>query len=95
MQETQVQSLGGEDPLEKEMVSTPVFLPGEVHGQRSWWATVHGVAESDTTEQLSMAIKNMDSGSQVQIQTTYLLTICNDLNLYKLLNLSMPQFCHM
>ena len=54
-----------------------------------------GVAESDTTEQLSMAIKNMDSGSQVQIQTTYLLTICNDLNLYKLLNLSMPQFCHM
>ena len=28
MQETQVQSLSGEDPLEKEMVSTPVFLPG-------------------------------------------------------------------
>ena len=35
MQETQVQSLGWEDPLEKGMVPTPVFLPGEFHGQRS------------------------------------------------------------
>ena len=24
-----------EDPLEKEMATTPVFLPGESHGQRS------------------------------------------------------------
>ena len=30
-----VQSLGPEDPLEKEMQPTPVFLPGESHGQRS------------------------------------------------------------
>ena len=34
-QETQVRSLGWEDPLEKEMASTPVFLPGESYGQRS------------------------------------------------------------
>ena len=34
MQETWVQSLGLEDPLEKDM-STPVFLPGEIYGQRS------------------------------------------------------------
>ena len=34
MQETRVCSLGGEDPLEKGMASTPVFLPGEAHGQR-------------------------------------------------------------
>ena len=32
VQETQVQSLGLEDPLE---IPTPVFLPGEFHGQRS------------------------------------------------------------
>ena len=25
---------------------TPVFLPGESHGQRSWQATVHGVTKS-------------------------------------------------
>ena len=31
----QVQSLGQEDPLEKEMQLTPVFLPGKSHGQRS------------------------------------------------------------
>ena len=36
MQETQVQSLGREDPLEKGMdISIPVFLPGEFLGQRS------------------------------------------------------------
>ena len=29
---------------------TPVFLPGESHGQGAWWATVRGVAESDMTE---------------------------------------------
>ena len=29
---------------------TPVFLPGESHGQRSWWATVHEITkESDKT----------------------------------------------
>ena len=35
MQDTQVQSLGLEDPLEKEMATTLVFLPGESHGRRS------------------------------------------------------------
>ena len=35
MQETWVPSPGWEDPLEKEMQPTPVFLPGEFYGQRS------------------------------------------------------------
>ena len=36
MQETQIWSLGWEDPLEKkEWLPTPVFLPREFHGQRS------------------------------------------------------------
>ena len=35
MQETQVQSLDQEDPLEESMATTPVFLPEESHGQRS------------------------------------------------------------
>ena len=35
VQETSVQSLGWKDPLEKEMATTPVFLPEESHGQRS------------------------------------------------------------
>ena len=32
MQETRVQSLGQEDPLEKEMATTSVFLPGKSYG---------------------------------------------------------------
>ena len=35
MQEIWVWSLGQEDPLEKEWLPTPVFLPGEFHGQRN------------------------------------------------------------
>jgi len=35
MWETWVLSLGWEDPLEKEMATTPVFLPGKSHGRRS------------------------------------------------------------
>ena len=35
VQENRVRSLGWEDPLEKGMQSTPVFLLGECHGQRS------------------------------------------------------------
>ena len=34
MQETQVRSLGRDDSLEKEMVTTPVFFLGKFHGQR-------------------------------------------------------------
>ena len=54
MQGTQIQSLGQEDPLEKEWQPTPVFLPGEFHGQRSLagyspWSH----RELDTTEQIT------------------------------------------
>ena len=35
VQEIWVRSLGRKDPLEKGMATTPVFLPGESHGQRS------------------------------------------------------------
>ena len=56
MQETQVQSLSREDPLEKGMATNPVFLPGEFHGQRSLagygpW----GRQESDTTRRRTLS----------------------------------------
>ena len=55
IQETQGQSLGQEDPLEKEWDQTPVLLPGEFCGQRSLvgycpW----GCKESDMTERLTL-----------------------------------------
>ena len=50
MQEKGVGSLGQEDPLEKEM-TTPVFLPGEFHGQRNLAGySPWGCKESDSTE---------------------------------------------
>ena len=43
--------LGWEDPLEKGMVPTPVFLPGEFHGQRSLAGySPWGRKDSDPTE---------------------------------------------
>ena len=48
MQEMQVRSLGWEDPLEEEMVTTPVFLPQNPMNRGAWQATVHGVAKSWT-----------------------------------------------
>ena len=35
VRETWVQSLGQEDPLEKEMAAHSILLPGKSHGQRS------------------------------------------------------------
>ena len=68
MQETQVRSLGGEDPLQKETwrrkcQPTPVFLPGKSHGQRSLvgyspWAC----KESDRTEDLLIEIEILVEG---------------------------------
>ena len=51
MQETGVRFLGQEDPLEKEMQASPVFLPGEYHGWRSLVGySPWGLKELDTTE---------------------------------------------
>ena len=45
----QVCSLGQEDLLEEGWQPTPVFLPGESHGQKSLAGyIVHGVAKSQT-----------------------------------------------
>ena len=58
MQEAQVWSLGKEDPLEDNMATSPVFLPGESHGQRIQAGyNPQGCKESDTTEWLSTHTK--------------------------------------
>ena len=46
MRETQVQFHSQEDPLEKGLATTPVFLLRESHEQRSLEATVQGVTKS-------------------------------------------------
>ena len=52
MWETWVQSLGWEDPLEKERLPTLVFWRGEFHGLYSPWSH----KESDMTEQPSLSL---------------------------------------
>ena len=57
MQETQVRSLGQNNPLEEDMASHSSILAGKLHGQRilagySPW----GHKESDTTERLTFSL---------------------------------------
>jgi len=54
MQDVWVKSLDREDPVRREWLPTPVFLPEESRGQRSLAGySPWGRKESDTTEQLS------------------------------------------
>ena len=52
-----VWSLGWDDPLEEARQPTPVFLPGESHGQRSLAGySPWGCTELDTTEWLTLSL---------------------------------------
>ena len=55
IQETQLQSLGQEHLWRREWKPTPVFLPGEFHGQRSLAGySPWGCKKSDMIEQLTL-----------------------------------------
>ena len=54
MQKTWLRSLGQEDPLEEGMTAHPSVIAWKPPMDRTaWWATVHAISESDTTERLS------------------------------------------
>ena len=56
IQEIWVLFLGQEDPLEKRM-TTPVFLPGEFHEQKSMAGySSWGCKETNITEQLTLSV---------------------------------------
>ena len=55
MQETHILSLDQEDPLDKDMKTSSIILVDNEGG----WATVHGIAKSDTTEWLSMNMQKL------------------------------------
>ena len=58
MRETWVGSLGWEDPLEEGTETHSSVLAWRIPMDRgAWWATVHRVPKSDTTEQLSTGQK--------------------------------------
>ena len=71
IQENWVLSLGQKEAREKKWLFTPVFLPGESHGQRSLAnCSPWGHKESDTTEQLSTHTRksHMDVGQIADFQ---------------------------
>ena len=77
--ETWVQSLGWEDPLEDDMATHSSILAWRIPmDRRGWWATVHGVTESDMTEQLSTAQPIL--GLFTKRREIYLLSIEKSLN---------------
>ena len=59
MRETLVGSLGQENPLEKEMATHSVFLPGESQGQR----TLESMGSESQTQ-----LKQLSSSSRVDLQ---------------------------
>ena len=74
MWETRVRSLSWEDPLEKEMATIPVFLPGKFHG----WSSLVGYSpwghkESDMTEPLHLD----PCGDKVVLRVTVHSLSCN------------------
>ena len=70
MQEMWVRSLGQEDPLEREWLPTPVFLPGEFHGQRSLVGySPWGHKELDITERLTYTHPSGCCENSISIKT--------------------------
>ena len=56
VQETRVQSLGREDPLEKRIAAHSRVLAWKIPWRGAWWATVYGVTESYMTERLTLTM---------------------------------------
>ena len=55
-----MKEMGQEDPKEKRVAISPVFLPGELHGQRSLAGySPWGCKELDTTEQPTLSFHDV------------------------------------
>ena len=64
MKETWIQLLSWEDPLDKGMAGHSRISACRIYGQRAWRVMVHGVAESDITERLTLNTYSVLSGSK-------------------------------
>ena len=72
MQEIQVRSLGWKIPWRKERLPTPVFLPGNIYGQRSLAGySSWGCKELDTTEWLTLFILFFSKPSWLQVNSRH------------------------
>ena len=79
MQETRVQSLGREDPLEKGKAAQSSIIAWRITWTEGrWQATVHGVAESDTTERLTLSLFYLTLNKEIEgaINSQAKLSVC-------------------
>ena len=67
MWDTWVRSLGWEDPLEKEMAPTPVFLPRNPLDGGFWWVMVHKVTKE------SYMIKQVNNNRMLYVKHSFVL----------------------
>ena len=72
VQESQVQSLGWENPLGKKWQPTPVFFPGEFHGQKRLVSySLQDRKESDMTDRLTLNTKKIKSINENKLVTKH------------------------
>ena len=71
-------------PWSRKWQPVSVFLPGKCLDRGVWWATVHGVAESDTTEHIrTMCMYQYDSLSSSALPFPLCAQVCSlHLHLY-------------
>ena len=79
--QTQVGCLGRKDPLEREWQPTPIFLPGESHGQGSLtgyspWGHKEAATQSSTHGLISPLEPASFSGDKIAFGNENLITIC-------------------
>ena len=77
LQETQVWSLGREDPLEMDKQPMPLFLPGNFHGQSSLAGySPWGCKELDMTETIKHTQDTWSTSSQELWELLYTKSLC-------------------
>ena len=76
-------------PWRREWLSTPVFLPGEFHGQRIVGYSPWGHKELDTTEQLSYTHTQI---SIMHLYTVFIMLYTQCIEDYKLENFTSAPF---
>ena len=77
----------GKIPWRRKWQPTPIFFPGKFHGQRAWWATVHGVAKSQRWLSNWAHIKKAWIGGKrerkrIMFKDSVVTKTCEDLSLF-------------
>ena len=73
MQETPVQFLGQEDPLEEGMATHSSILAWKLPmDKRAWWATVHGILQAKILEWVAIPFSGGSSQPRDRTQVSHI-----------------------